>query len=104
MRHLFFGSLLAGLLIAAGPAWAGGIAIVLNSGDASISLLDMTHGTEIRRVPVLREPHHVALAPGGREMTAIVSDTKFLSDGRLAEAGPGSGKNARDGTCRGPCS
>ena len=37
-------------------------------------------------------------------MTAIVSDTKFLSDGRLAEAGPGSGKNARDGTCRGPCS
>jgi DNA-binding beta-propeller fold protein YncE len=73
MRHLFFGSLLAGLLMAAAPAWAGGIAIVLNSGDASISLLDMTHGTEIRRVPVLREPHHVALAPGGREL--LVGDS-----------------------------
>ncbi len=51
-----------------GTAQAGGIAIVLNSGDASLSLIDMAHGTELRRVPVLREPHHVALSPDGREL------------------------------------
>lgn len=50
------------------PAGAAGTAIVVNSGEASLSLLDMAHGTEIRRIPVLREPHHMALAPGGREL------------------------------------
>ena len=52
----------------AGPAWAGGLAIVLNSGDATLSILDMAHETELRRVPVLREPHHVALSPDGSEL------------------------------------
>lgn len=73
MRHLFFRLSILGLLATAQPSWASGIAIVLNSGDASISLLDVTRGTEIRRVPVLREPHHVALAPGGREL--LVGDS-----------------------------
>lgn len=52
----------------AGSAWAGGVAIVLNSGDATLSVLDMAHETELRRVPVLREPHHVALSPDGSEL------------------------------------
>ena len=52
----------------AGSAWAGGIAIVLNSGDATLSVLDMAHETELRRVPVLREPHHVALSPDGSDL------------------------------------
>ena len=56
-----------------GSAPGEGIAIILNSGEASISLLDVAHGTEIRRVPVLREPHHVVLAPGGREL--LVGDS-----------------------------
>jgi len=63
---------LALLVLLASAAWASaqasGIAIVLNSGDASLSLLDMARGTELRRVPVLREPHHVALSPDGREL------------------------------------
>jgi len=63
---------LALLALLASAAWASaqasGIAIVLNSGDASLSLLDMARGTELRRVPVLREPHHVALSPDGREL------------------------------------
>jgi len=50
------------------PARANGIAIVLNSGDATLSLLDMARGTELRRLPVLREPHHVALSPDGRDL------------------------------------
>ncbi len=52
----------------AGPARAGGLAIVLNSGDATLSVLDMAHETELRRVPVLREPHHVALSPDGADL------------------------------------
>ena len=52
----------------AGPARAGGLAIVLNSGDATLSVLDMAHETELRRVPVLREPHHAALSPDGADL------------------------------------
>ena len=51
-----------------GPAWAGGLAIVLNSGDATLSVLDMAREIELRRVPVLREPHHVVLSPDGSEL------------------------------------
>ncbi len=64
--------LMAVLVLLAGPiagsAWASGIAIVLNSGDATLSLIDMARGVELRRVPVLREPHHVALSPDGRDL------------------------------------
>ena len=41
---------------------------MLNSGDASISLLDVARGAEIKRIPVLREPHHVTLSPDGRDL------------------------------------
>ena len=47
------------------PAAASGIAFVINSNDASISLIDVTTQKELRRVPVLREPHHLALSPDG---------------------------------------
>jgi len=53
---------------AAPGAAPGGIAIVLNSGDATLSLLDTARGTEIRRVPVLREPHHITISPNRREL------------------------------------
>ena len=56
------------LSLAAAPAWAAGIAIVINSGDATLSLLDGATGAEIRRVPVLREPHHFALSPDGKQL------------------------------------
>jgi YVTN family beta-propeller protein len=55
------------------PAAASGIAFVINSNDASISLIDVTTQKELRRVPVLREPHHLALSPDGREL--LVGDT-----------------------------
>ncbi len=50
------------------PAWAAGIAIVVNSGEASLSLLDTATGREVRRIPVLREPHHLMLSPNGRDL------------------------------------
>ena len=56
------------LLALALPARAAGLAIVVNSADASLSVVDMATRTELRRVPVLREPHHVALSPDGKEL------------------------------------
>ncbi|HME26246.1 MAG TPA: YncE family protein [Acetobacteraceae bacterium] len=61
------------LLLATYPAAASGLAFVINSGGASISLVDMTSQQELRRIPVLREPHHVALSPDGKSL--LVGDT-----------------------------
>lgn len=69
MRRLFHCTLmLLSILAGASAAQATGIAIVVNSGEASLSLLDMARGTELRRIPVLREPHHIALSPDGRDL------------------------------------
>jgi len=68
MRHLLPRLLVLLLAASAGPAWAAGSAIVVNSGDATLSVIDMARGVEIRRIPVLREPHHVALSPDGRDL------------------------------------
>ena len=55
------------------PARAEDIAFVLNSADASISEFDTTTLREIRRLPVLREPHHMATTPDGKSL--VVGDT-----------------------------
>ena len=60
--------LAAGLAARPARAAATGLAIVINSGDATLSVLDPATGAELRRVPVLREPHHVALSPDGRDL------------------------------------
>lgn len=52
---------------------AAGIAFVINSNDASISLLDVDTRRELRRVPMLREPHHMALTPDHKSL--VVGDT-----------------------------
>jgi DNA-binding beta-propeller fold protein YncE len=66
--------LLLPLLALAGPrALASGLAFVVNSGGASISLVDMSSEKELRRIPVLREPHHLALSPDGKSL--LVGDT-----------------------------
>jgi DNA-binding beta-propeller fold protein YncE/O-antigen ligase len=54
-------------------AEASGMALVLNSSGASISVIDMTAGREVRRIPVLREPHHVALSHDHKSL--LVGDT-----------------------------
>jgi DNA-binding beta-propeller fold protein YncE len=61
------------LLLTGFPAAAAGLAFIVNSGGASISLVDMSSQKELRRIPVLREPHHVALSPDGRSL--LVGDT-----------------------------
>lgn len=79
-RRLLAASLPAGLGLAAPAAWfvpaalaaPGGTAFVMNSASASISLIDMASRREIRRLPVLRQPHHWALTPDAR--TLLVGD------------------------------
>ncbi len=69
-------SLIAALalsLAAASPAAANGLAFVINSAGASVSLVDMKTGKELRRIPALREPHHLALSPDGRSL--LIGDT-----------------------------
>jgi len=55
------------------PALAAGAVLVMNSGDATLSVIDMASRAELRRIPVLREPHHVIPTPDGREI--LVGDT-----------------------------
>jgi DNA-binding beta-propeller fold protein YncE len=72
----FFRLLLCALLLTAGfarEAAARGAVLVLNSADASLSVVDMDARREVRRIPVLREPHHWALTPGGHDL--LVGDT-----------------------------
>ena len=56
-----------------GAARAEGLAFVMNSGAASISVIDMSTHKELRRIPVLREPHHWALSPDGHSL--IIGDS-----------------------------
>ena len=72
MKRLWF-ILCAAAIALASPAWATGAVLVMNSNDASLSVIDMASRRELRRIPVLREPHHVALTPDGRDL--LVGDT-----------------------------
>lgn len=64
---------LAASQIGASPARAAGGVLVMNSAGASLSVIDMSTQTELRRIPALREPHHVTLTPDGRDL--LVGDT-----------------------------
>ncbi len=70
MRHLpavLFLALALPCITLAGPARAN-LIYVLNSADASISLVDSISREEVRRIPVLREVHHLLLTPDRREL------------------------------------
>ena len=59
--------------LASTAARAQGLAFVIDSGAAAISVVDVASAREIRRVPVLREPHHMALTPDHRFL--LIGDT-----------------------------
>ena len=58
-------------MFAAAAAQAG-VVVVLNSGDASVSLIDQATRKEIRRFEVGKEPHHLMATPDGQ--TLIVAN------------------------------
>jgi len=49
------------------------LAVVINSNEGSISLIDVATRQEVRRIPVLRELHHMALTPDHRFF--VIGDT-----------------------------
>lgn len=65
-------SLFAACIFAA-PAQAGGIAFIINSRGPSVSIVDMTTQKEVRRIPALREPHHLMLTPDHASL--MIGDT-----------------------------
>ncbi|HYZ33486.1 MAG TPA: YncE family protein, partial [Crenalkalicoccus sp.] len=77
---------LALLLALAAPARAD-LLYVLNSGEASISLVDPATPEELRRIPVLREPHHLTLTPDGTSLVvadAVANELLFLDPATAA--------------------
>jgi streptogramin lyase len=64
--------LVVAVFLLALPARAD-LVFVLNSGDANIAVMDAHTRQEIRRIPVLREAHHLVVSPDGREL--VVGDS-----------------------------
>lgn len=62
----------AAALASPAPA-SNGLVYVLNSGEANILVLDAATREEVRRIPVLREVHHLALTPDGG--TLMIGDS-----------------------------
>ena len=60
------------LLLLARPASAD-LLYVLNSGDSSILVLDAATRQEVRRIPALREVHHLVMHPNGRDL--LIADS-----------------------------
>lgn len=60
---------------------------VLNSLDASISIIDPGSYTELRRLPTGKEPHHLYLSPDEKSLLVAnaTSDTLTLVDPRTGE-------------------
>ena len=52
--------------------------IVLNSEDTSYSIIDRATRTEISRLPLGREPHHIAVTPDGKEVLLASTVTNDL--------------------------
>ncbi len=71
IRNILLGVLLAASAVT--QARAEGAVLVMNSAGASLSVVDMDTHREVKTIPVLREPHHVALTPDGRDL--LVGDT-----------------------------
>lgn len=55
------------------PAARADLLYVLNSGEASVSVIDAATRTELSRIPTLREPHHLVLTPDARQL--VIADS-----------------------------
>ncbi len=62
------------------PAFAQ-VAIVLNSGDGTVSIIDKAEKKEIKRIPVGKEPHHLMATPDDQYLiiaNAVSNDLVLL--------------------------
>jgi YVTN family beta-propeller protein len=71
-----------GLLLATvATSASANVVVVLNSGEASVSLIDPATRKEIKRFEVGKEPHHLMRTPDGKSLivgNAISNDLHFL--------------------------
>ena len=71
----------AALTLPCAVAAQASVVVVLNSGDATISLLDQDKRSELRRYDVGKEPHHLMATPDGKTLivaNAAGNDLQFL--------------------------
>lgn len=66
MIRLSFAALALSLVVS-GAAQADSV-LILNSEEASYSILSRSTRTEVARLPVGREPHHLIVSPDGKEV------------------------------------
>lgn len=64
-RH-FSAFILCGVCALTVPFAQAEVAVVLNSGEGSISIIDKVAMQEIKRIPVGKEPHHLMATPDDR--------------------------------------
>ena len=64
--------LLAQLSVGSQVAKAADLAFIANSGDATVSVIDIATQKELKRIPMLREPDHLGPTPDGKEL--VVAD------------------------------
>lgn len=73
---------LAGLFFAtAAQLSSATVVVVLNSGDASVSLIDQASRKELKRFDIGKEPHHLMATPDGQSLivaNAVGNDLVFL--------------------------
>lgn len=87
LRFLVF-ALCLYLGVAAAPAQAQPAPLfVLNSLDASVSVIDTVKWTETKRIPTGKQPHHLYLTPDEKSVIVAnaLSDTLTFIDPRTAE-------------------
>jgi YVTN family beta-propeller protein len=78
-RARWLGALLFGSLSSAIAAPAARPIFVLNTQDASVSVIDATSYAELRRIPTGKEPHHLYLTPDGRSLIVANSASHSLA-------------------------
>ncbi len=75
------------LCIGGSAAARADLILVLNSEEASYSILSRSQRTEIQRYPIGREPHHIIVTPDGKEVliASTVTNELVALDTRTAE-------------------
>jgi DNA-binding beta-propeller fold protein YncE len=74
-------ALAAAAALMASPAAQADLVVVLNSRDASVTLLDRATGAEKGVLAVGKEPHHLIPTPDGKELivaSAVGNELVFL--------------------------
>ena len=73
--------------VGAGTVAHGESVVVLNSEDRSFSVLDCASRTELQRLPIGREPHHLILTPDGKEvlLASTMTNELVVLDARTLE-------------------